>query len=147
MSIEHIEGGSECLKYFSFEGNSQPVTFIKTEQVSEGVKCDVYAFSGDPSKDLGVITIEAGHMTPLQRVLLGTRTVEGHLFGEGQLIITRTGENQKVYLFDNQTEGKLPIDVSIGDLMQWQAKGSTRLVVYEVCFPPYQNGRYENIGE
>lgn len=147
MSIEHTECGDEHLKEFELEGNSQSVIFVKTEPVGEGVECDVYTFTEDSSKDLGIIRIKAGHKTPLQRVVQGVRTVEGHLFGEGQLIITRIGGNREAYLFNDQTQVKFPIDVNMGDLMQWQATGSLRLVAYEVCIPPYQDGRYRNIGE
>lgn len=146
MSIEYTELGYDHLKEFEFEGNSQPVIFIETEQVGDGVECDVYTFSEDPSKDLGIIRIESKSEAPLQRVLQGTRTVEGHLSGEGQLTITRIEGNKEVYLFDDRTQKKLSVDVHIGDLMQWQAIGSSRLIAYEICFPPYQDGRYENIG-
>jgi hypothetical protein len=35
--------------------------------------------------------------------------------------------------------------VGIGDVMQWEADKETDLVAYEICFPPYEDGRYENI--
>jgi hypothetical protein len=37
------------------------------------------------------------------------------------------------------------VKVEIGELMQWTADEKTGLMVYEICFPPYQDGRYEEI--
>lgn len=146
MGIEHTECEEELLKTFEFEGNSQPIDFVETVPVNTGVECDVYAFVQDDSKDLGIIRINPGYKTPLQRVLKGQRTIEGYISGEGQLTIIRSGGNNEVYQVGNQTQEKLAIDINIGDLMQWQAKGSSRLIAYEICIPPYQDGRYENIG-
>lgn len=137
MSIEHLTA-------FEFEGIPQPVSFVETLSVTDGVECDVYTFMGDDSKDLGIIRIEPGYKTPLQRVLQGERTIEGYVSGEGQLNILRDG-SWKTYLVRDDIQGKLPVNVNIGDLMQWHAVGSSRLVAYEVCIPPYQDGRYENL--
>ena len=35
--------------------------------------------------------------------------------------------------------------VEIGEIMQWQADENESLVVFEICFPPYQDGRFENL--
>ena len=29
--------------------------------------------------------------------------------------------------------------------MQWEASKNSNLVFYEVCYPPYQDGRFENL--
>jgi len=29
--------------------------------------------------------------------------------------------------------------------MQWEADKEADLVAYEICFPPYEDGRYENL--
>ena len=29
--------------------------------------------------------------------------------------------------------------------MQWEADKDSDLVAYEICFPPYEDGRYQNI--
>ncbi len=31
--------------------------------------------------------------------------------------------------------------------MQWQADPNSPLEAYEICYPPYQDGRYENLLE
>jgi hypothetical protein len=31
--------------------------------------------------------------------------------------------------------------------MQWYANGNSDLVFYEVCWPPYADGRFEDIAE
>ena len=140
-----IEQSTEHPEVFEFEGKSQAVSFVETLSVVEGVECDVYTFVGDDTKDLGIIRIEPGFSTPIQRVLQGLRTIEGYVSGEGQLIITRSNDQWEVYQVNERVSEKPSIDVNIGDLMQWQATGSSRLVAYEVCIPPYQDGRYENI--
>lgn len=130
---------------FEFESNLQTVEFVETVTVNEGVVCDVYSFSGDPEKDLGIIRIQPGHNTPLQRVLGGTRTIEGHISGTSQLSITRKDGEKEVHLVNDGLPERFQIDVNVGDLMQWQAAENSNLVAYEICFPPYVDGRYENI--
>ncbi len=35
----------------------------------------------------------------------------------------------------------------LADLMLWEATGNSRLEAFEVCLPPYQDGRYENLNQ
>ena len=46
-----------------------------------------------------------------------------------------------------KSKSPFSIDVKVGDTMQWKADLNSRLVVYEVCYPPYADGRYENLPE
>lgn len=129
------------LTEFEFEGQKQKVTYIETMNVTDGVTCDVYKFDNDDTKDLGIIKVQPGFKTPLQRVLKGDRTVEGYISGNGKLIVSN-GEKEKVH----QTEKgeNLQIDIKVGETMQWRA-GDETLTAYEICFPPYEDGRYENL--
>ncbi|OGD57741.1 hypothetical protein A3I57_00180 [Candidatus Beckwithbacteria bacterium RIFCSPLOWO2_02_FULL_47_23] len=136
------------LKTFVFESREQPVTFVETTtEVADGVDCDVYKFDGDESKDLGIIRIKPGKKTPLQRVKLGDRTVEGFVSGKGKLMITKQDGTKIVYQVDDEEKTPFVVDVQIGELMQWEAAPGEKLVAYEICFPPYEDGRYENIQE
>lgn len=76
---------------FKFEGRSQPISFVETIDVAEGVKCEVYPV-------------------------------------------------------DPNAQDKLAVEVNIGDVMQWLAEADSCLTVYEICIPPYQDGRYEDLG-
>ena len=129
------------VKSFLFEGREQLVSFVETLDVADGVACDVYTFDGDTTKDLGMIRIEPGRKTPLQKVLKGDKTVEGYISGKGKLKITKPNGKQVVY-----TE-PFAITVAVGELMQWEADPDSDLSVYEICLPPYEDGRYENIKE
>lgn len=133
------------LKEFEFEGSSQTLEFIESVGVTDGVECDVYSFEGDDSKDLGIIRIDSGCKTPLQRVLGGERTIEGFISGKGQLFITRQDGSEEVYAVGEDPEEDLAVEVNVGDLMQWQASIDSDLIAYEVCYPPYEDGRYENL--
>lgn len=133
------------LQVFVFQGTDMPVNFIQTTSVIEGVMCDVYKFRGDDSKDLGIITINPGNLTPKQRVLQGIKTIEGFVSGAGKLVLTRSSGSVEVYFVDINDEPKFEIEVYIGDLMQWQASDESSLVVYEICFPLYKDGRFENL--
>ncbi len=134
-------GVGNHLTEFEFEGQKQRISFIETMDVAQGVKCDVYKFDGDKSKDLGIIEIEPNCKTPLQKVLKGDKTIEGYVSGEGKLTIS-TGGKDKTY--PTKEGEKFSVNVSIGETMQWQA-GEKPLVTYEICFPPYEDGRYENL--
>lgn len=133
------------MKNFTFEGKSQSVSFVETMQVADGVDCDVYSFDNDKSKDLGIIKIKPGCKTPLQKVLKGDFTIEGYVSGKGKLTITRTNGERKVYQVSNSIEKPFTVWVQIGEMMQWEADSDSDLTAYEVCCPPYEDGRYENI--
>ena len=132
---------------FDFESSIQPISFVETTKVATGVECDVYTFDGDNSKDLGVIRIEPGFKTPLQRVLKGNRTIEGYVSGKGRLVIAKPDGTQEKHSVDNNTQKPFVVAVAIGEKMQWQADKDSPLVAYEICFPPYEDGRYENLQE
>jgi hypothetical protein len=129
---------------FNFEGKDQPVSFVETMHIADGVDCDVYTFIGDSGKDLGIIRISKGSETPKQKVLKGERTIEGYVSGKGKLTITKADSTQEEHLADGESE-KPVVDVGIGETMQWEADKETGLVAYEICFPPYEDGRYENL--
>ncbi|MBU2592131.1 hypothetical protein KKD61_01560 [Patescibacteria group bacterium] len=141
----NVEQNLISIKSFLFEGREQPVSFVETMHIVDGVDCDVYTFDGDSTKDLGIIRIVPGNKTPLQRVLKGDRTVEGYLSGKGKLTITKPDGKQQIYEVNEELKEPIVVTVAIGELMQWEADTSSNLKVYEICFPPYEDGRYENI--
>ena len=130
---------------FSFEGKEQPVLFVETMHVTEGVDCDVYTFGGDSSKDLGIIKVGPGSKTPLQKVLKGDRTIEGYISGKGKLTVTKADGKQEVYVVGGELKEPVVVTVGIGETMQWEADEKSKLTAYEICFPPYEDGRYENL--
>lgn len=134
------------LNRFLWNNKFLSVSFVETLKVTTGVECDVYTFKGDKSKDLGIIRINAGHKIPLQRVLKGDKTIEGYISGKGKLVITELDNTQKEYLVNDSTLKSFIKTIAIGEIMQWQANKDSNLVVYEICYPPYEDGRYENTG-
>ena len=133
------------LKTFEFNNKAEDVKFLETIQVTKGVFCDVYAFENDTAKDLAIVKVEAGCDTPLQRVLKGEKTIEGYISGKGRLIITKSTNEHLEYVVNETIEKHFEIAVEIGDIMQWIADKTTPLKFYEICFPPYEEGRYENL--
>ena len=127
---------------FKFEGQGQQVVFINTIHVTSGVDCDVYSFVGDITKDLGIIKIQPGAKTPMQKVLAGDKTIEGYISGRGKLTVTKQDGTKIVYEANRKP---FEIEVEIGQLMQWRSATDSNLVVYEICFPPYEDGRFENM--
>jgi hypothetical protein len=140
-----VEQNPIPINNFTFEGKEQPVSFVETTHVADGADCDVYSFVGDSTKDLGIIKIAPGCKTPLQKVLNGDRTIEGYRSGKGKLIITKPDGSREVHAVGSEMEEPFSITVAIGELMQWEADKDSSLTAYEVCFPPYEDGRYENI--
>jgi hypothetical protein len=133
------------LKEFTLNGATQKTTFLETLQVKPGVECDVYTFINDKTKDLGIIRVEPGYKTPLQKVLSGEKTIEGYISGKGKLVIIQADGKTKIYVADDDKNMYPVVTVKIGELMQWQANDDSELQVYEICYPPYVDGRYENI--
>jgi hypothetical protein len=132
------------LDKFEFENASQSVEFVEATNVVEGVKCDIYKFTDDNTKDLGIINIDSGKKTPLQKVLKGEKTIEGYVSGSGKLVVMRNGGKEEVYKVKDG-DPPLSVDVEVGETMQWEASPNSKLVVYEVCFPPYEDGRFKNL--
>jgi mannose-6-phosphate isomerase-like protein (cupin superfamily) len=131
------------LTSFIADDKVTPVSFVETQTVKEGVECDIYTFVGDSSKDLAVVTVSKGHKTPLQRVLLGTKTVEGYVAGKGTLTVY-SNDVAKTYAFKTGGINK-EVLVEVGQTMQWHADGNIDLIFYEICEPPYEDGRFENL--
>jgi hypothetical protein len=123
-----------------FDGES--VKFIETSQVKEGVVCDVYSFDNDDSKDLGLVRVSKGHKTPLQKVLNGDKTIEIFREGQGVLRVVDIDGNEITHNFPSD---KKDVEVKIGEIVQWEAVEDLTFV--EICYPPYQEGRFENIDD
>ena len=118
------------------------VVFIESSEVFPGVICDVYGIPGSTERDLGVISIEASKKTKPQKVLGGDQTIEGFMSGKGTLIILKPSCEKLIYKVGPGDEG-LTFMVEVEDIMQWRAEED--LVVYEICYPPYEKGRFENL--
>lgn len=135
--------GETKLTQFVLDGAACSVRFIDTQIVQEGVECDLYDFADDTSKDLAIVRVAQGHKTPLQRVLLGDKTVEGLCEGSGTLTVRAANGQTEEYTFNSPTDPAVQVDV--GQRMQWHANGNEDLIFYEICYPPYADGRFENI--
>ena len=127
--------------------NNRQVTYVETMRVKDGVECDTYSFVSDGSEDLAIVRVTKGFKTPLQRILKGTKTIEGYIRGSGTLTVTSKDRSIKIYSFSQEADANPnpEIEVHIGELMQWSAK--TDLTFYEICEPPYEDGRFENLTE
>lgn len=132
------------LTTFDFESQTQRVKFVTTLEIKPGVSCDAYEFEGDNSKDLAIVTVAPNAATPLQRVLLGERTIEGYFSGKGSLTIAKPSGEKEVHEVGDSPE-PFSVTIAVGELMQWQAAADSALVFSEVCYPPYQEGRFENL--
>lgn len=120
------------------------VNYVETQQVKDGVECDIYTFDANTSRDLAVVRVAKGFKTPLQRVLKGDETIEKYVKGIGTLTVTNTDGTEIVHTFPNEAHQD-EVVVGIGQTMQWTANED--LVFYEICTPPYEDGRFENLPE
>ncbi|MEK7472179.1 MAG: hypothetical protein AAB624_02950 [Patescibacteria group bacterium] len=133
-------------KLSTFGLQEEPIRYVETMTVKDGVECDVYSFNDNGSKDLGVVRVNKGAKTPLQRVLAGVTTTEGFLSGKGTLTVQSMDGEVTAFTFDEQNHGDVVV-VEVGQIMQWEADADSELVFYEVCVPPYIDGRFENLPE
>lgn len=131
------------LSSFKIEGIEHKVSFVETIEVKEGVVCDVYTFPDIPQTDLGIISVSPGCSTPLQKVLGGESTIEGFISGSGTLTITDKDGFSTQHLFYDGDQAQQ--EVKIGECMQWAADSDSILRFYELCTPPYEDGRYKNL--
>lgn len=133
------------LESFMLYGIELPVEFIETTSVKSGVECDVYTFMDDSERDLGIIRIDAGARSPRQRILAGIKTVEGHISGKAKLVVENPDGTIEEY--DFPSDDRVQVEVRIGQIMQWCADDETPVICYEVCYPPYSDGRFENLSD
>ena len=63
----------------------------------------------------------------------------------GRLIVRDENGKERQYSFATGDSGS--VDVFIGQTIQWYADTESNLVFYEVCQPPYKDGRFENIAD
>ncbi len=137
----------EKLSSFSIGEQPNSVKYVETQQVKDGVECDVYTFEDDNTRDLAIVRVAGGFKTPLQRVLKGDKTIEGFLDGKAALtVVSKDGRSQK-YTFESEEDKGKEVDVSVGQTMQWSADETTGLVFYEICEPSYEDGRFEILPE
>jgi hypothetical protein len=136
---------SEKLEHLSTDDEKLGVMFVESYPVTFGVDCDVYKFNDDETRDLAVVNVVGGQKTPLQRVLLAGMTIEGFISGKGTLRVTAPDGAEHVFDFEEGGSNE-PVVVDTGDVMQWTA-ADQGLVFYEICQPPYQDGRFENLPE
>jgi hypothetical protein len=82
---------------------------------------------------------------PLQRIRQGNKTVEGFVSGKGVLTVQTEGYAKR-YKFQEDSAGDA-VTVEVGEMMQWEADHDFDLVFSEVCDPPYEDGRFEDLPE
>jgi hypothetical protein len=132
------------LSEFSIDGKVHRVEYVESQVVKQGVTCDIYTFADDASKDLAVVKVIKGHKTPLQKILGGTQTIEGYIDGKGFLNVTSKDGKTITYSYPDKNTPP-SIEVNIGETMQWTAE--TDITFYEICTPPYKDGRFQNLPE
>lgn len=120
------------------------VKYVETQLVKDGVECDIYTFDANTSRDLAVVRVAKGFKTPLQKILKGDETIEKYVKGTGTLTVTNADGSEIVHTFPNEAHQD-EVVVGIGQTMQWAANED--LVFYEICTPPYEDGRFENLPE
>jgi hypothetical protein len=128
------------------EFKNRKVSFIERMQVKEGVECDTYSFVGDATQDLAIVRVTRGFKTPLQKILHGTKTIEGFLEGKGTLVVHLEDGIINTLVLDITSANK-EVEVKVGQIMQWTASEDADFVFYEICDPPYQDGRFEDLPE
>lgn len=127
------------------EFGGRGVTFEESNIAYRGVMCHVYSFTDTDAEDLAIIDVKPGYATPRQRVIDGERTTEAFIKGAGVLVIEATDGSTQEYAFDSERAADHPgVTVGIGQIMHWVA-GDEGLVFAEVCRPPYQEGRFEDM--
>lgn len=130
------------LNSFPYNGQAYLVRFIETQKITKGVACDIYAFTEDETKDLAIITIDRGNKTPLQKLIGGNVTIEGFVSGSGILRV-KSKDEEYTYIFNQNSSD--PVSIKQGEIIQWIVDKDSDLVVFEICEPPFSEGRFENL--
>lgn len=103
-------------------------------------------YAVDEERDLGVVTIQPGFHSPRQRILRGTKTIQRFVSGTAQLSVTDQEGKEQAYSFPSSNEvHNNDVEVKVGEIMEWNSLGPDPLVYHEICEPPYEDGRFENL--
>lgn len=132
------------LESFTHDSTSLSTIFSETVEVTDGVECDIYIHPETNERDLAIITIEPNKATPLQKVLKGEETIEGYVSGKGKLKIIHLDGSESIFNVDENSHG-FSHTIRVGETMQWQADQNSKLIVFEICYPPYEDGRFKNL--
>ncbi len=135
----------EKLETFDFGKGPELVVFEEAMKVTNGVECDVYSVKDNVDKDLGIIRVDLGKSTPHQKVINGEKTIEGHISGDGFLIIKKVNGSEEIYPTTEGVNQQFELVVEIGETMQWIAGENSSLELFEICIPPYEDGRFEDL--
>jgi len=127
---------------FPFQWHDLAVRFVETSHVVEWVECDVYEFIEDKEKDLWIIRISKNSKTPHQLILRWEATIEWYISWKG-MFIHETWDCKKEYVVGNTDE--FEIIVNKWDKVQWISDQDSELIAYEVCYPPYEEWRFQNL--
>ena len=128
------------------EFKNRKVSLIETMHVKDGVECSIYSFVGDATQDLAIVRVTKGLKTPIQKILKGNKTIQGLLEGKGMLVVQLENGATNTYDLDIICTNK-EVEVKVGQIMQWTASADIDLVFYEICDPPYRDGRFEDLPE
>jgi dipeptidase E len=126
-------------KIYSFNmGNEiRDIAFITSEHVTEGIDSDVYSFLDNSTQILTITKVKKGSKTPLEKITTGSKIVEGFIKGKGTLTVHLESGTQNTYYFETAGFNK-PVDVKIGQSVQWTAPLDADLVYYKIRDIPQQ---------
>lgn len=130
------------LNSFKLDDELLELKYESTNEVKLGVICDVYSVIGRTDLDFALVEMKSGSSTPLQLVKGGERTIEIHVSGVGQFFF-QENEKAEPKLFDLEDGKPFKLTIPIGSKVRWIAE--TDLTFAEVCYPPYEDGRYINL--
>jgi quercetin dioxygenase-like cupin family protein len=133
------------IREFKFGQENWRVENNESYEVVPGVWCDNYEIVDDGERDLAVVSMEPDTSTPRQLVKTGEETVEVFTGGSGKLVVEDVNGETHEHEFEAGFEGEY-VTVAIGEKMQWIA-GEEGLQFTEICVPPYEDGRFENIND
>ena len=146
MDTSPVSGGERPDIFFSDYPFIRTIDHVITLPVIDGVVCDTYLFRDTSKEDLAKVRVEPGYKTHLQRVVSGNHTTEGYISGAGTLAVTATDGSKHLYEYSTSYNAG-PVEVRVGQIMQWRADRDSELVFYEICDPPYQDGRFANLAD
>ena len=139
---------SATISELILEGKRLPITFVESQVVKEGVTCDIYTIDDDRTKDLAVIEIQPGFRSPRQKVIKGDLTIQRFFSGAAYLYVDELDGSKRTRFFKSQeaTQNN-DVEVKVGEIMQWSSLGPDPLIYHEICEPPFEKGRFEDLPE
>lgn len=131
------------LTLFKTERGPRAVSFVG-DGILWGAKCEVYEFDDDNTRDLRVVSVEAGRSTVNQMLVGETKLMIDRLDGSGTVEVG-CGCGRRGYYDFSPESGVASLELKTDQAIRLHADGMSRFVCAVVFEPPFADENFQRL--